>query len=181
MKVLICDDVEVKVQTIKECLSRFSITDCKWVIYKNDVINEVRAGQYDLLILDMTLPISKNSDIMRLGGKDILFELCLLEIFIPVIVITQYSDFSPDSRWHSQPVKWFVKDYINKLYLNDDVDFLDEIIEDDLYSIQGLHKYLCTHYWNYAGLVYMDEAKNDWKRGLRTIINYIVRHNSYNE
>lgn len=99
MKVLIIDDSEYKIKSIKAVVEAFLNAN------EIDVAKSFQTGlvkllnKPDLLLLDMTLPTSEGDDgqlegRMRIfGGKEIMAEMEFLEINSKVVIITQFDRF----------------------------------------------------------------------------------------
>lgn len=95
MKVLCIEDNEEKYLDICEQLNKFhSISKIVWAQNGNDGLRYLTVEDFDLLILDMSLPINSFST-----GKDMLYGECILDEIkrsrknIKVVVVTGFDQF----------------------------------------------------------------------------------------
>lgn len=94
---LIVEDDDMKTNSIKELLMD-NYTQLNFVVKKslNSGLDEVTDNQYDIVLLDMSLPLfegKKSRTWKPFGGEHFLDEMERINIQIPVIVITQLSKF----------------------------------------------------------------------------------------
>jgi len=92
IEILFVEDEVNKAREIKSFLTqqydRFSISEEKSF---QGAINSIRKNKYDLILLDMSLPLSDDGlDFETFAGVDVLEELTRLESKSPVIVITAF-------------------------------------------------------------------------------------------
>ena len=103
MKILIVEDQPVKRDQIKSFVIK-EIDDVVEIVDKESLRGALKeistCDDYDLILLDMSMPNFDPSEDVSLGGspesfagKELLEQMKLRDIVIPVIVITQYSSF----------------------------------------------------------------------------------------
>ena len=100
MKILLIEDDANKANNIQEEISKHYNAICidKKESYQSGLKAIINNADYDLLLLDMSIPthdksIGTQSEVRPMGGIDILKELKRRSISINVIVITQFDDF----------------------------------------------------------------------------------------
>lgn len=101
MRCLIIEDDPFKLTNIRNLLSakfpQIDITSC--VSYMSG-INKILEDNFDLILLDMSLPLydeSNTSKAKNFGGKDILKEMKRRKKSSNIKVITQYNEFDDGS------------------------------------------------------------------------------------
>ena len=136
MKILIVEDDHDKIEKIKEFLeekygSKATVViseSLRSALYKIQTIND-----FDLVILDMSLP---NFDINRqeplggtpesFAGKELMAQMSLRGLKIPVVVLTQYSVFDEGKITLDELKSEFANDfkdfYLGSVYYNAAVD-----------------------------------------------------------
>lgn len=108
MKILIIEDDENKIKSLKIFLEAYyEAINCKFQLEeKNSFQSGLKAiltSQYDLLILDMSLPNfdkNENNDSgqpLSKGGELILFEMDVSGIETKTVLVTQHDDFDGES------------------------------------------------------------------------------------
>lgn len=96
MKVVMVEDDEYKAEQIKMFIlnldNRNEVTINR--SYRTGV-DAILGGEWDLVLLDMTIPSYENNSSRNrdFGGKDIIEEMFRNEVFIPTVVVTQYTEF----------------------------------------------------------------------------------------
>lgn len=105
MKVLLIEDEEPKCNKIKTCLSEvFPEGIVDWARSVRSALAMLDKSQYDLIILDMSLPtfdITEDEHGGRpqgFGGVEVMRDMSNCEICTPVVVVTAYEYFSSDSE-----------------------------------------------------------------------------------
>lgn len=146
MKILIIEDDDIKREQIihfmEESLPEINIIAVRSV---QGALKKITSNQFDLIILDMTLPTfdygrdENGGRIRAYGGRDILRQMDRHEIITPVIMVTQFDRFGK----------------------GDESLTLEEL---DL-ELQSEHNR------NYKGSVYYNAAYDDWKSSLRNLIS----------
>ncbi|MDQ8747735.1 response regulator [Elizabethkingia miricola] len=141
--VLFIEDNKTKSEEIKKYL----INELKFenVITKESFVSglrEIFTNDYDLLLLDMSLPVRDDNniinDFLQLGGHKVLSEMKRKRKVIPTIVVTMYSEFNNG----------------NSLL---DLDNISKIIEKDFKEF-------------YLGYVYFSSQNIIWQSDLKKII-----------
>lgn len=96
-KILIVDDDNYKVKNIRELICSI---DKSFVITTAEALNpgllEMRSNEYDLILLDMSLPVfssSESTNFDPFGGLAFLREMKRKNISTSVIIVTQYEIF----------------------------------------------------------------------------------------
>jgi CheY-like chemotaxis protein len=104
MKILLIEDEEHKraaiAQQVRECIGEeLVIVECESL--RGGLRAIISDEQFDLILLDMSMPgfdsTDKNSAFEEpesFAGKEILAQMKFREIYIPVIVVTQYKAFA---------------------------------------------------------------------------------------
>ena len=100
IRILLADDSPEKITYIKEALDK-SIKYGNLDITKSykSTMMAIKKQQYDLLILDMSMPTFETQDDKSvltprpLAGKDVLSKLHYRKIKLPVIILTQFDVF----------------------------------------------------------------------------------------
>lgn len=99
MIILLIEDNEFKKNNISKHLSNNSDHKIEFSESVNGALTKLLDNKYDLVILDMSLPTFDNSINSQenrpqgYGGREILRQMDRFNIFVPVIVITQYAKF----------------------------------------------------------------------------------------
>ena len=143
MRILLIEDDEYKAAQI--------CTFLKEDAYDVDVrkafqsgMRAVLSGQYNILLLDMSIPTFDSVDVNRanrhrpFGGKDVLQEIQRIGKEIPVVVITQYSVFNEGRE-------------------NITLRTLDEDLKKQFATI-------------YKGMIHFDASSMDWSTRLKIIL-----------
>ncbi|MBU8879232.1 response regulator [Bacillus sp. FJAT-29790] len=145
MKILIVEDDPNKIFKIESYLkSQIENINLDFANSFNSGIRKILKGEYDLILLDMTMPnFDKNSSSsggkpVQFAGKVILSDMKRKRIKTPVIVITQYANFGES---------------------------------DNLKSFDELHEDLAKEYsTNLIDMIYYDTGKSDWENQLKSIL-----------
>lgn len=147
--ILIIDDDNYKKKNIKELVLSIDKT---FIISEEEAINpgllDLRSSKYDLIILDMSLPVfssSESSSFNPFGGIDILREMRRKEITTPVIVVTQYEIFGEG-----------------------EIQKTSKMIDEECKS----------KFDNYIGIVIYSSVNNEWKEKLVKMIGDIKNDNN---
>lgn len=141
MKILIIEDDKIKIDKLSTLLAGNEIIISEAF---QPGLMELRQNYFDLLILDMTMPLwerTKN-DISQhyeqLGGEKILREMKRKNITIPVILFTMFDKFP---------------------------------IGDEIVTFNQINEKYLEHYDFYVGGVYYDSIQDNWKTELQLLIN----------
>ena len=147
--ILIIDDDNYKKKNIKELVLSIDKT---FIISEEEAINpgllDLRSSKYDLIILDMSLPVfssSESSSFNTFGGIAILREMRRKEITTPVIVVTQYEIFGEG-----------------------EIQKTSKMIDEECKS----------KFDNYIGIVIYSSVNNEWKEKLVKMIGDIKNDNN---
>ena len=120
MKILLVEDEAGKREDLREELSQLLSQHSPEIIEKESLRSAWRAlstGAYDLMILDMSLPSSDVSDDSApnepesFAGREILDQMRLRQIFVPVLVVTQYRTFEKGTVSLEELVEGFSEKY----------------------------------------------------------------------
>ncbi len=138
MKILIIEDDQNKLRQIKECLNEYFSTISIAEKYSyNTGLNALINSDYDLLILDMSMPTFDITPFETggrpriFGGKEILRQMKRKKINTPAIILTQFEKFGEKGKSIS------LKEVCKELE--------------------------CTYQNNYKGCVYYNAAQNNWR------------------
>lgn len=170
-KVLLIEDLPEKEIDITEELNKVGLNNINTVRCYVDAMSLLDKNNYDLLILDMTLPreITKGSDLNTYHGKDILFDLRNMKKFIPSIIITRYTYFG-NIKEHGIILSsnFFLE---NDNYMKEG----EEIIETklDISTYKGLHDLFSLRIPFYAGMINYNPNEENWKENLNKLIHKI--------
>lgn len=126
MNVLIIEDDANKLKAIKEFLSHYKNISCIYKMSFHSGLSELYNFTYDLLLLDMSMPMyditvqDTGGRPLPLAGRDILFKMRRKHITTKAIVITQYEDFEGISlsKLDDDLHKNFPSIYIGAVYYN---------------------------------------------------------------
>lgn len=148
-KILIVDDDNYKIKNIKDLI--FSI-DKSFVISTMEALNpgllELRSNKYDLIILDMSLPVFSSSETTNFnpfGGIAFLREMRRKNITTPVVIVTQYEIFGEGEFQKNSKI-------------------IDEECKSD--------------FLNYKGIIIYSSVNNEWKEKLVKMIGDIKNDNN---
>lgn len=144
MKILIVEDDQVKLaQIIKFLNSNFTKHEINKKYSFQSGLKEIISSNYDLIILDMSMPtydISSNETGGRTrayAGKEILKQMIRRNITVPVIVVTQFDTFGDVGntttlqQLNQELQVLFNPLYIGTVYYNSTIDSWKE----DLYNL----------------------------------------------
>lgn len=140
MRILIIEDDKNKLNQVRAVLEE-NLTNC-FISEKfsyNSGLKEITSVEYDLLLLDMSMPtfdITKNESGGRpkqFAGKEILRKMSRRNINIPTIVITQFETFG---------------DVENSISLNE------------------MNRELSNKYQNYKGAIFYSSSEKKWSNEL---------------
>ena len=96
-KVLIVDDDDYKIKNIKDLIHNINRNiEISTEKALNSGLRKIRKTEYDVIILDMSLPFfnsSESSNFNPFGGISFLREMRRKKIMTPVIIVTQYEIF----------------------------------------------------------------------------------------
>jgi CheY-like chemotaxis protein len=144
MNILLIEDDPNKIRQVAGYLESELDVDIQIKRSYASGLKEIRLGQCDLVILDMSLPNYDGLDneagrFRSYAGRDILHQMHRRKIRIPVIVMTQYEAFASGG---------------------------------EVVTLADLSRELEGHFSDsgYLGIVYYDAAQDDWKERLSALI-----------
>lgn len=151
MKILIVEDQDDKRQQLKECVigalsGNVNIVDKESL--RGALKEVVTCVDYDLMILDMSMPNFDSSEGSiadsspeSFAGKELLEQMKLRGILIPVIVVTQYSSFEGGAvsldQLSSDFESEFDEFYLGSIYYNSAEDSWKKKLISHLGAIDG--------------------------------------------
>ena len=144
MKVLLIEDDDYKARQIVEFVNTLGYEVEVKKAYNSGMM-ALTNNQYDLVLLDMTIPSFElspehpTSRIRKYGGRDILCEMERCEIVVPTIIITQYKVFDDGEK---------------------SLEILNKELEEE-------------HSQIYKGLIYYNSSIVDWQEKLQNILSNI--------
>lgn len=151
MNILIIEDNANKLKQIKNFFNNYypecSITESR--SFKDGVI-KVYKNEWDLIILDMTLPTyditlsDRGGDQKAVAGKEIMKRMLNRKIFTPVIIITQFETFDGDKISLSSLNAEFERDFSpvwkgTVFYENDDWRTKLKKLLEELDNAEGIN------------------------------------------
>ena len=118
MRVLIIEDTEAKMKLIKECIQ--GVKD-DWEFFEarsySEGLQKIYMGNWDLILLDMSLPTYNISHTENGGtkkpvaGKELMGRMLRRKYFMPVIIITQFDTFGDNQMTLENLNKEFETEY----------------------------------------------------------------------
>jgi len=147
-RILIADDNPEKLKAIELfILSRFESFELDFSYSYNSTIKKLKTIQYDLVILDMSMPTFDPKEgvtpqVKPLAGKDVMSRLKYKNNALPVIIITQFEIFGRMS---------------------------------DTIDLQNLQQNLSESFPdNFTGCVFYDPLSSSWSESLGELIMEVV-------
>lgn len=140
MKILIIEDDKIKIEKLSLLLRDY---DLELRESFQSGLNALRSETYNLLILDMTIPLweKENNDINQnyeqFGGEKILREMKRKKIFVPVVLFTMFDKFP---------------------------------IGNEVMTFEQLSSKYKENFDFYIDAVYYDSRNDDWKNNLLNLI-----------
>lgn len=96
MKILCMEDQEAKYKHIREVLEKYKV-ELIWRKSSQTGLMELLTNEYDIVLLDMSMPISENEprkeNFDNYAGMSVLREIKRKKYFLKVIVVTGFDDF----------------------------------------------------------------------------------------
>lgn len=181
MNILIVEDGKDKRHNIKKAIQiikqdeNCNIDIAKtYFSAKNKII--LLKKKYDLIILDMFLPDAKDDEERKgLAGKDLIFDIMSEEIKIPILVVTQYTEYTNKPKTNKRGEKEIPHMMENLFY--------GRIVEKDKNSLydctyyEGLHEYLQAEAPIYLGIIFYSNQFRDWENNLKYFLNKVEEEN----
>ena len=179
-RALVVDDLPEKGMDIKDELLKQNFEIIHFARCYIDAIKLLEEKEYDLIILDMTLPreITKGSKLITSSGKKILYDMFNMRKCIPSIVITRYTYFGDEA----EPAYLHTSNFCleNPYFMKNK----EELIEAkyDLSTYMGLHELFSQKISFYVGMIYYNPHEDTWKDNLRDFIQKIKENkNEYTD
>lgn len=170
MNILIVEDGKDKRHKIRKTVREMgydAIDVAKTYFSARDKIVDI--GGYDLIILDMFLPDAEDDKELRgLAGKDLIFDIMDEGIEIPIIVVTQYTEYTNNGTFGEKRREFVPKAIENKNFGKEPVELSNKSYDCTYY--EGLHEYLSDEIPLYLGIVFYSNQNGDWKNDLRCFI-----------
>jgi putative two-component system response regulator len=126
-KILIVDDIQSNIDLISAFLKQEKYTNIDYTTNPTEVINLYSKNQYDLIILDLNMPIMSGFDIMNE------FKRNFPQIWIPIVVITAQNEHMARLRALSLGARDFIVKPIEKA---ETITRIRNIIENKLQQIE---------------------------------------------
>lgn len=174
MKVLIVEDGKDKRHNIRKVIQKLGVNDIDiaktYFSARNKIINLKKA--YNLIILDMFLPDAEDDNELRgLAGKDLIFDMKNQSILTPILVVTQYTEYTNNTlfdgkRGNKNPAMMENKAFGNPLDENREKSY-------DCTYFEGLHEYLVSEISTYLGIVFYSNQFKTWEDNLEFLINKV--------
>lgn len=168
MKIFIIEDSFEKSKEIENLLDRIDGVSLEVAEEYVQARDKIIKYNYDILILDMTLPRANDTRKFRsYAGKELMFDMIDMDIEIPTIVITGYLDFGntckTDKIYEKLPVM-----LRNENYGREFEEDLEKVY--DFSDFYGMHEFLSENIPFYLGIIYFQLQRTDWKRELLKLI-----------
>lgn len=140
MKILAIEDDKIKIDELRLLIGNEDL-----VIRESfqSGLSELRNNIYDLLILDMTIPLwdRENNDISQhyeqLGGEKLLREMQRKKLHLPTILFTMFDKFS---------------------------------LENEIITFDQINEKYKSKYHFYVGGIFYDSIQDNWKEELLSLI-----------
>lgn len=169
MKALVINDEQDIAKEIIDCLKIYKFV-CDQADNEEDAKRIVKSRIYDLIVLDMTIPLTKwkSSKLNSFGGIRILDTMKVNKIYTPVIVVTQFWDFVSLERRLDDRTVWYYsnpnwgKESFKAFFQSNDIQYLDR-----------LHEFMSGRFMNYVGSVYYSKMNTVWTDSLGKMIKCI--------
>ena len=173
MNILIVEDENSKYNDIISTIKENYACNFKRAQNPKKALYLMREMYFDITLLDMTLPFSKdNPKLNTMAGKELLFDMLTEEIEIPTIIVTRYSNFSQGENLmfdNNSSLTYYYNDFF-KIY--DEVGYTD-FSSYDITTFEGMHNYLKQNIPFYVGIVFFTQQNNLWKQNLVKLMEKI--------
>lgn len=175
MEFLIIEDGEEKIKELQAILKANNHKFCL-VGSEKEAKKSIRDKKYDMILLDMELPCSDTNipTVNKFSGITIMNSMKCYNINIPVLLITQYTNFSDMTT--------MIGEKSQRLFENQESDVKKKSSNLNLYTIKflkQLHMFMSERYSNYIGAIHYSNVSNKWKNDLMYFIDKIG--GNYNE
>ena len=174
MKILIVEDRKDKRHNIKNVVQEVGGVEVEiaktYFSAKNKIF--LLAKNYDMIIMDMFLPDAKDDDELKgLAGKDLIFDMLDDDIVIPILVVTQYTEYTNCSVSEHNNFAEFEKVMENRYYGMTLPEEKKGIYDCTHY--EGLHQYLSEEVPMYLGIVFYSNQFIEWKENILYFIKKV--------
>lgn len=168
---LVVEDENTKYNDICSVINHMNSNTIDRANNAKEAIRLLRKKAYDIILLDMTLPYSKdNRKLNTYAGKELLFDMQIEDIEVPTIVITRYTNFGSEQSTFSssKPLTYLINDNWGK-------DYEYRFEHYDITQFEGLHEYLKNEISFYVGIVFFTQQNDSWKNNLVELIERIKK------
>lgn len=167
MNILIVEDGKDKRHNIRKAIQEIEDDDIETAKTYFSARNKILSSKkYDLIILDMFLPDAKDDNKLNgLAGKDLVFDVMNEGINVPILVVTQYTEYTNSSANNKREFASIPKALENKTYgkpIND-----NKKGNYDCTYYEGLHQYLSSEVPMYLGIVFYSNYIETWQNSLK--------------
>lgn len=174
MNILIVEDQKDKRHNIKKAIQK--IENCgievakTYFSAKNKIIDLKKT--YNLIILDMFLPDAKDDEERKgLAGKDLIFDIMDAGIKIPILVVTQYTEYTNNLNSNEQRAGK-TPDMMENLFYGKTLEENQNKTYDCTYY-EGLHEFLEAEAPIYLGIIFYSNQFKEWEKNLKYFLNKI--------
>lgn len=173
MKILIVEDGKDKRHNIKKAIQQMGDDEIETAKTYFSARNKiVSTKKYDLIILDMFLPDAKDDDELKgLAGKDLIFDMLNEGINIPILVVTQYTEYTNNSACNQRDHALIPETMENATYGKPIDDGIKGSYDCTYY--EGLHEYLSSEVPMYLGIIFYSNYIKTWKSSLRRFMEIV--------
>lgn len=173
MKILIVEDGKDKRHSIRKAIQEIGDEEIETAkTYFSARKKILSTKKYDLVILDMFLPDAKDDNKLNgLAGKDLVFDVMDEGINVPILVVTQYTEYTNNSANNKREYGSIPDALENRTYgkpIND-----DKKGSYDCTYYEGLHQYLSSEVPMYLGIVFYSNYINTWKNSLTYFVKKV--------
>lgn len=165
MKVLVVEDEPGKILIIKKYLEQDLVADVDCVMNEKAAKKALEDNkQYDVVLLDMTLPDMVNvGDDDPYGGMNVLSYMVYNNMQTPVIVVTSYWDFKNLLRREVKELFGARNELFQKQIDYDKIEFVE-----DFDYLDRMHQYMSYIYNSvYFGSIEFSYRNENWKKILK--------------
>lgn len=174
-RVLIIDDLQEKSVDLEVELKKQNM-EVDFARCYIDAIKSLEENVYDLIILDMTLPreLRRGSELNTYSGKNILYDMLSMRLYIPSIIVTRYTYFGKEKELKKIHASNFCLE--NVYFMKN----MEEIVETkcDISTYAGLHELFSLKIPFYVGMIYYNPNDNTWRQNLKKFIQMIKENDN---
>ena len=174
VNILIVEDGKDKRQNIKRVIQKNA--NCNIEIAKNYFTAKNKIiflkKKYNLIVLDMFLPDASDDEERKgLAGKDLIFDIMNAGIETPVLVVTQYTQYTNNPIINKRENGEIPHMMENASYGKRLKEHRKENFDCTYY--EGLHEYLEAEVPIYLGIVFYSNQFKDWENNVMFFLNKI--------